>query len=148
MSTLRRKIENSPFGANKLRKISAYYDIFSHEDCTMGEFEHDRFVGMFLVEDHFYLHPITKKFLKLCHEDGWILTGFDWAGWAESDDGKALLNNPDALAEADPYHLAKVLTVIWGREYAHSGYIQEAYGDGLLLSVLHRAKTLTASSPF
>lgn len=62
--------------------------------------------------------------------------------------GHTLLNDPDALAEADPYDLAKVLTVIWGREHQKNGYIAEAYGNGLLLSVLHRAKVLSATAPF
>lgn len=148
MSTLISKIENQPFSANKLRKISAYYDIFSHEDCTMGEFEHDRYVGMHEIEGRFTYHPATSNFLTLCRVDGWILVGFDWSGWAESAEAQTLLDDPDALAEADPYDLAKVLTVIWGREHQKNGYIAEVYGNGLLLSVLHRAKTLSATAPF
>ena len=49
--------------------------------------------------------------------------------------------------EAEALDLAKVLTVIFGREHANHGYLVEAYGDGLLLTVLKRAQQLSAFEP-
>ena len=87
-----------------------------------------------------------RTFIRTCIKDKWVIAGFDWHGWAENN-GAAFCNDMSLLMEAEALDLAKVLTVIFGREHANHGYLVEAYRNGLLLTVLKRAQQLSALEP-
>ena len=144
MSNLKERLARKSYSEQKLRKLSTYLPLFTHEDCYLGEWIGKRYADCDNT-GNFVLHPVTVDFLNLCKVDGWLLLGFDWYAWSKSEEGQHYLD-ADNLNEAEPIHLARVITVIWGRQHADAGSIE--CDHGLLIAVLHRAKELSKHAPF
>jgi hypothetical protein len=88
------------------------------------------------------LSPEAKAFNKMIYQEGWILDGFDWPEWAQTDEFKDLFSNPEALAKASAHQLAKLLTALARKERFCEGTIASACADGLLVGITHRAGVL------
>jgi len=84
----------------------------------------------------------AKAFTKMIYLEGWILDGFDWPEWAQTDEFKDLFSKPEALAEASAYQLAKLLTALARKERFCEGTMSSACSDGLLARITHRAGVL------
>jgi hypothetical protein len=84
----------------------------------------------------------AKAFNKMIYQEGWILDGFDWPEWAQTDVFKDLFSKPEALAEASAYQLAKLLTALARKERFCEGTMSSACSDGLLARITHRAGVL------
>ena len=64
----------------------------------------------------------ASQFVAAAYEFGWV-EPFDWSGWANTPDGKGLMESPDRVKTATLGELAKLLTT----------YIRgERYCDGTL----------------
>jgi len=127
----------------RLRKLGAFYNTFRQSWFSFVEDATPLMIGTHIYEDTLEYHDVVMDFIRTCLKDKWVIAGFDWHEWAESD-GAAFFNDMSLLMEAEALDLAKVLTVIFGREHANHGYLVEAYGSGLLLTVLKRAQQLSA----
>jgi len=84
----------------------------------------------------------AKAFNKMIYQEGWILDGFDWPEWAQSDEFKDIFSKPEALAEASAYQLAMLLTALARKERFCEGTMSSACSDGLLARITHRAGVL------
>ena len=88
------------------------------------------------------LSPEAKAFNKMIYQEGWILDGFDWPEWAQTDEFKDLFSKPEALAKASSHQLAKLLTALTRKERFCEGTMASACSDGLLARITHRASML------
>ncbi len=132
--------------AGRLRKLADFYSRFSDPSFEFVDGPSYMLVGTLLMEEDAEYTEIALNFIRTCLKDKWVIAGFDWHEWAEND-GVAFFNDMSLLMEAEALDLAKVVTVIFGREHANHGYLVEAYGNGLLLTVLKRAQQLSAMEP-
>lgn len=88
------------------------------------------------------LSPEAKAFNKMIYQEGWILDGFDWPEWAQTDEFKDLFSKPEALAKASAHQLAKLLTALTRKERFCEGTMASACSDGLLARITQRAGVL------
>ena len=88
------------------------------------------------------LSPEAKAFNKMIYQEGWILDGFDWPEWAQTDEFKDLFSKPEALAQACAHQLAKLLTALARKERFCEGTMASACADGLLAGITQRAAML------
>jgi len=72
---------------------------------------------------------------------GWILPGFDWRAWLETEEGSGL-RKPEAVAAATPEQLAMLLTAIVRSDRFVEGSIAGAFESGLLAAICRRAAVL------
>jgi len=70
--------------------------------------------------------------------------GFDWGTWKDTDEGKALINDRDALATATPEQLVHLITTIKRADRFTDGTIANAWASGLLTAIVERAAALSA----
>ena len=88
------------------------------------------------------LSPEAKAFNKMIYQEGWILDGFDWPEWTQTDEFKDLFSKPEALAKASAHQLAKLLTALARKERFCEGTMASACSDGLLARITQRAGVL------
>jgi len=88
------------------------------------------------------LSPEAKSFNKMIYQEGWILDGFDWPEWAQTDEFKDLFSKPETLAKAATHQLAKLLTALTRKERFCEGTMASACSDGLLARITQRAGML------
>jgi hypothetical protein len=88
------------------------------------------------------LSPEAKAFNKMIYQEGWILDGFDWPEWAQTDEFKDLFSKPEVLAKACAHQLAKLLTALARKERFCEGTMASACSDGLLAGITQRAGML------
>ena len=84
----------------------------------------------------------AKAFNKMIYQEGWILDGFDWHEWAQTDEFKDLFIKPEALAKASADQLAKLLTALARKERFCEGTMASACAEGLLAGITQRAGML------
>jgi hypothetical protein len=72
----------------------------------------------------------------------WMVVGFDWRTWLADDDGRALRDDPGAIATATPDQLAWLLTAIIRSDRFTEGSIAGAFESGLLAAISRRARAL------
>ena len=71
-----------------------------------------------------------------------FVTVFDWPTWAASDEGRALLEGPAAVASASDEDLAKLLTTFIRSERFGDGTLESAFKRGMLTAIVRRAAVL------
>jgi hypothetical protein len=130
----------------RLSKLGAFYNTFRQPWFPFVEDSTPLIIGNHIDEDTLEYHDVVMDFIRTCIKDKWVIAGFDWHEWSQKD-GAAFFNDMSLLMEAEALDLAKVLTVIFGREHANHGYLVEAYRNGLLLTVLKRAQQISALEP-
>jgi hypothetical protein len=72
----------------------------------------------------------------------WIVGAFDWSSWLAGDEGRALRDDPAAIASATPDQLARLLTAIVRSDRFVEGSIAGAFESGLLAGISRRAAAL------
>ena len=87
------------------------------------------------------LTPKAQAFIDTVNETGWI-SPFDWATWAQTDEGRKFLEAPCSIAAATAEELGKVLTVLIRGDRFSEGTISAAFESGLLLAIARRAGAL------
>ena len=130
----------------RLQKIGAFFNTFRQPWFSFVEDAAPLVIGSHIYEDTLDYHEVVMDFIRTCIKDKWVISGFDWHDWSKHD-GAGFFEDHALLMDAQPIDLAKVLTVIFGREHANHGYLAEAYANGLLLTVLKRAQMLSALEP-
>jgi hypothetical protein len=73
-------------------------------------------------------------------------SGFDWQRWLAGDEGRALRDDPAAVANATPDQLARLLTAIARSDRFVEGSIAGAFESGVLARISRRAAFLLTTS--
>ena len=71
----------------------------------------------------------------------------DWMAWAGTPEGRRLIGDPAAIAEAGPEDLVWLLTTIVRGERFSDGQVAGAYERGTLLALARRAQALLLRPP-
>lgn len=93
----------------------------------------------------FEFGPTVEAWRTAVAQGDWIVTGFDWQRWLAGDEGRALSDDPAAVANATPDQLARLLTAIVRSDRFVEGSIAGAFESGLLAGISRRAAALLAS---
>ncbi|GAC1427429.1 MAG: DUF6508 domain-containing protein [Acidobacteriaceae bacterium] len=126
----------------KLRALAGFAQVFATPGCRFVEAgnsdpheqDDDGQSGCELTKE-------TLSFIDALYKSGWVKS-FDWASWAETMDGKRLLEEPQHIAMATPDQLTKVLTVLVRRERFCEGTLNSAFEAGFLTAIVQRAQVL------
>lgn len=90
----------------------------------------------------FAFGPTGEAFRAAVGRGGWVIAGFDWMTWLQTDEGQALRDRPGAVETATAEQLAQLLTAIVRSDRFVEGSIAGAFGSGLLTRVARRAAAL------
>ena len=94
----------------------------------------------------FELGPVGEAWRAAVGAGGWIQGGFDWGAWLATDTGRALRDDPAALAAATIDDLGHLLTAIVRSDRFTEGSINGAFESGLLARIARRAAGLLAAA--
>lgn len=94
----------------------------------------------------FEFGPVAEAWRTAVAKGEWIEFGFDWSGWLAGDEGRAMRDDPAAIASATPDQLARLVTAIVRSDRFVEGSIAGAFESGLLARISRRAEALLASS--
>jgi len=72
--------------------------------------------------------------------------GFDWGTWKDTDEGKALVSDLNAVANATPEQLVHLVTTLKRADRFTDGTIANAWASGLLRAIVERAAALTGAT--
>lgn len=95
---------------------------------------------------YFTFGPTAEAFTAAVGRGGWIVMGFDWGAWLQTDEGQALRDRPEALAAATPDQLVQLITAIVRSDRFVEGSIAGAYESGLLIRIAQRAAALVGGA--
>lgn len=90
----------------------------------------------------FELGPMGLAFVRAVGESGFMLTGFAWPDWASTPEAVALRTDREALAQAAPDQLAKLLTMLIREDRFNEGALAHSLESGLIAAIARRAKVL------
>jgi len=130
------------FAKEQIRALADFWPVFANPKFvyeTQDEVKEKK--GVITIPSS-SLSPEAKAFNKMIYQEGWILDGFDWPEWAQTDEFKDLFSKPEALAKACAHQLAKLLTALTHKERFCEGTMASACSDGLLARITHRASIL------
>ena len=91
---------------------------------------------------YYIFGPTAEAWRAAVGAGGWVIVGFDWGTWLQTDEGRALRDRPEALASAGPEQLGKLLTAIIRSDRFVEGSIAGAFESGLLARIARRAAVL------
>lgn len=90
----------------------------------------------------FALSEPVRRFVRTTYDEEWVLSDFAWTSWADTPEAQTLREDRDALAQATPEQLAKLLTMLIRRNKFVEGALAGDCESGLLTAVLRRADRL------
>ncbi|MEO5940698.1 MAG: DUF6508 domain-containing protein [Candidatus Limnocylindrales bacterium] len=93
----------------------------------------------------FEFGPTAEAWRAAIGAGGWIKGGFDWGAWLATAEGRALCDDPEAIANATPEDLARLLTAIVRSDRFVEGSISGSFESGLLARIARRAAALLAA---
>ena len=92
----------------------------------------------------FELSDRANAFLNAVRGNGWV-EPFDWMAWAQTDEGKALREDREALAKASADQLKRLLTALIRADRFSEGTLAWAFESGLMVAIAQRAGTLATT---
>lgn len=95
---------------------------------------------------YFVFGPAAEAWRAGVGRGGWVIAGFDWRRWLETDEGRALKLEPEALESATAEQLGRLLTAIVRSDRFVEGSIEGAFESGLLARIARRAAALLAEA--
>ena len=127
----------------RLASLAALLPEFEAPDFEFGQwFEMDRVT----IAQPFDFSPPAERLLDACYKMGWIQV-FDWRSWENDPEGQSLQTDPEALAQATPEQLSRLLTSLIREERFCDGILNAAFESGLLARILRRAAALAQTVP-
>ena len=130
------------FSKEQIRALADFWPVFANPKFvyeTQDEAKDEKGV---ITMPSSSLSPEAKAFNRMIYQEEWILDGFDWPEWAQTDEFKDLFSKPEALAKASADQLAMLLTALSRKERFCEGTMASACSDGLLAGITQRAGML------
>lgn len=134
---------SATYGPAALKAIADFLPIFeapefkfSHNDSPLRQTGEQSFEAAGYTYD-----PQVYAFWDAAEDAGW-LQPFDWMSWSDTDEAIALRYQPDAVSQATPEQLSRLLTTFARAERFGDGAWHALWESGALLRVLRRADTL------
>jgi hypothetical protein len=95
-----------------------------------------------IIMPYVVLSDVAEAFITTAYDRGWVLRGFHWVSWCESDAAQALCRDPSALARAEPMQLLYLTTALIRQDRFSEGALLGAFKSGLILSIVRRAAAI------
>ena len=130
------------FSKDQIRALAAFWPVFANPQFVYEVRDEVKEKKGMITMPSSSLSPEAKAFNKMIYQEGWILDGFEWPEWAQTDEFKDLFSKPEALAKASAHQLAKLLTALTRKERFCEGTMASACSDGLLARIAQRAGAL------
>ena len=132
--------------ADRLRALADLVPILEAPDADFGHWETPPPRDGVYSMGWFEFGPTAERWREGVGRGGWVIAGFDWRTWLETDEGRAMQEGTDALAAATPDQLGKLLTAIVRSDRFVEGSIEGAFASGLLARISRRAAALLAET--
>lgn len=84
--------------------------------------------------------------VEAIYAGGWVLPGFSWPDWADSEEARHLRDEPGGVETALIRQLGKLLTTIVRADRFSDGAIAQAIDSGLMQRVLQRVAELALAT--
>jgi hypothetical protein len=126
----------------RLRRLGAFSVIFGAEDFQFGTMHFTEANTGEIMMPYYSFSSEADTFIQTCYDDGWVLGDFDWSTWGSTPEAIKLADNRDAMTDASPDQVAKLLTFLIRQERFCAGTLAGALESGLLEAILHRAMAL------
>lgn len=130
--------------ADKKSSATRYLDTFRSESFNPGHWTDIVERDGYFTPPYFVLHPAAEAFVKDCYAAGFIRG--DWTSFAQTEEGRRLRTDPEAIARASKEQLFLVLTAIVRGDRFSPGTLANAFETGLIVRVLERLEQLEASA--
>jgi len=126
----------------RLRLLARHAPTLESPDFSFGRWVPSRTDADGVIHLGWYeLSPEAEAFLADVRAGGWV-RAFDWPAWMETDEGRRLSHEPDAVATASVQDLERLLTAIVRSERFTDGSIGGASESGILTAIARRASVL------
>jgi len=89
----------------------------------------------------FELSERADAFIRTAAGSGWVQP-FDWMAWVETDEGKSLRDDREALSRSTADQLQRLLTAVIRADRFSEGSLEWAFDSGLMAAIARRARTL------
>jgi hypothetical protein len=126
----------------RLAAITQYNAAFCDPATSVGAWHQSEAEPGCVAAAWFSLSGTAERFVGDCYEHGWVLAGFDWPAWAQTERARVLRDDPMVLASATEQDLAQLLTVVVRQDRFCEGSLARAFESGLILGILQRADQL------
>jgi hypothetical protein len=87
---------------------------------------------------------VVREFIEASYQHGWVLEGFDWTAWADSDEAKLLREEEGVLKSATVDQLNRLLTLCIRQDRFVEGSLLADFESGLILRIARRAAALVS----
>ncbi|MFN2135974.1 MAG: DUF6508 domain-containing protein [Candidatus Promineifilaceae bacterium] len=127
----------------RLQALAAFLPLFEAPGFEFGVWQGSRELG----PGHYtmpYFEPgkTALAFVQTTYAQNWVLRGWDWPAWTQTEEAVRLRDDPAALAAASAEQLAKLLTVLIRQDRFVEGGLDSAFESGLLTAIARRATVL------
>jgi hypothetical protein len=131
--------------ADRLRFLAELVPVLEAPDADFGHWQ-DGSSGTdgVLHLPWFEFGPTADAFRAAVGRGGWVIVGFDWMTWLQTDEAQALRDRPEVIEAATPEQLGQLLTAIVRSDRFVEGSIAGAFESGLLARIARRAAALLA----
>ena len=127
---------------DRLRVLADLVAVLEAQDADFGHWDNEPMPDGTVHMPWFVPGPTADAFQAALGRGGWVVAGFDWMQWLQTDEGRSLQGDPDALDAASPNQLGMLLTAIVRSERFTEGSIAGAFESGLLARIARRAAAL------
>jgi len=129
-------------GRERLAGLAAFLPVFQAPGFSFGEWGGgEKTESGAITMPYFALSEEASAFVHAAYDLGWVLEGFDWPKWKDTQEAQSLLE-PSVLADATPEQLAQLLTTLIRQDRFVEGGLASAFKSGLLTRILERANRL------
>ena len=132
--------------AQRLRTLADLVPVLEAPDADFGHWDIGPAADGTAHLPWFVPGPTEDAFRAAVGRGGWIVVGFDWMQWMQTDEGRSLRDDPAALAAASPDQLGMLLTAIVRSDRFTEGSIAGAFESGLLARIARRAASMLEAS--
>ena len=136
------KSEEIEFSKDQIRALADFWPVFANPQFVYEVRDEVKEKTGVITMPSSSLSPEAKAFNTMIYQEGWVLDGFGWPEWTQTDEFKDLFSKPEALAKASAHQLAKLLTALARKERFCEGTMASACSDGLLDRITQRASIL------
>src|SRR5262249_11405513 len=95
-----------------------------------------------MILPYFSLSEVAWSFEQTAYDLGWVMRDFDWPTWKQTSEAQTLRDDSQALAQATPEQLARLLTVGIRQDRLCEGTLGAACESVLLTRILERAAVI------
>lgn len=126
-----------------LATLAPFADVFAKEGFSFGAWVGGQPMDNGAIQMPFYAHSDdAQAFLTAAYDGGWVLPGFSWPEWFDTEEAARLRDEPSAVDFASARQLSKLLAAYIRGDRFSEGALASAFESGLLLRILRRVADL------